>query len=90
MTDAEAQKINQDINIHISDYRRRSNLEKFVAGMRELAKQTGMNHIEYGGFKAAPIVATLLFDNGESIGINRLFWEVGFSKPKEIGINTKK
>lgn len=78
------------INIHISDYKKRSNLEKFIIGLRELCNQTGMNKIVYGGFKRAPIITTLKFDNGESIGTNRLFWEIGFSKPEElIGIKLK-
>lgn len=75
--------MNNDINLTISQYRKRSNLEMFIDGFRQLCKQTGMKRIEYGGFKAAPVVVSLLFDNGESIGINRLFWEVGFNKPNK-------
>jgi len=69
------------LNIHISDYKRRSDLDKFIAGFRELCKQTGMHNIVWGGFKIAPVIVTLKFDDGESIGVNRLFKEIGFDYP---------
>ncbi len=59
--------------------KRMTDLDKFLIGFRKLCEVTSMSHADVGGFKACPIVTVLRFGDGTSIGIRRLFEEVGFT-----------
>ena len=57
---------------------RRSDLDKFLDGFKKLCNSTNMHNIEIGGINTLKIPTKLKFDDGSSIGIMRLFEEIGF------------
>jgi len=59
-----------------------SDLDKFLIGFKKLCNITNMNNVTVNGFKSCPIITRLNFDEGSSVGIMRLFEEIGF-KTKE-------
>ena len=57
----------------------RSQVNMFLDGFKELCNKTGMNKVDIGGIKATgPIPTRLNFDDGTSVGIMRMFKEIGF------------
>lgn len=60
--------------------RKRSSVDIFVEGFAKLCSATGMTQIMHKQppFMSFNMITQLLFENGESIGINRLFKEIGF------------
>lgn len=58
---------------------RRSQVEMFLEGFKELCNKTGMHKIDIGGIKATgPIPTQLKFDDGTAVGVLRMFKEIGF------------
>ena len=61
----------------------RSQVDMFLEGFKELCNKTGMHKIDIGGIKATgPIPTCLNFDDGTSVGIMRMFKEIGFDYNK--------
>ena len=57
----------------------RSQVNMFLEGFKELCNKTGMHKVDMNGVKATgPIPTRLNFDDGSSIGIRRMFREIGF------------
>jgi hypothetical protein len=57
----------------------RPKVEIFLEGFKELCNKTGMNKVSIGGLKGTgPIPTSLNFDDGTSVGILRMFKEIGF------------
>ena len=56
----------------------RSGYDKFVEGFKKLCVATGMNEISARKVYSSKIPTILHFDDGTSIGISRLFDEIGF------------
>ena len=57
---------------------RRSDLDKFLDGFKKLCNSTNMHNISLGTLCGCTFPAGLKFDDGSSIGIMRLFEEIGF------------
>ena len=77
------------ITIEIDDYKHpgnpwdcskpKSQVNVFLEGFKELCNKTGMHKVDIGGIKATgPIPTCLNFDDGTSVGIMRMFKEIGF------------
>ena len=65
---------------NLPEYRKTSDMEKFLYGFKELCKQCNMHTIAYSTFyNKLPFIKTLEFGDGSSIGIVRLFNECGFN-----------
>lgn len=61
----------------------RSQVDMFLEGFKELCNKTGMHKIDIGGIKATgPFPTCLNFDDGTSVGIMRMFKEIGFDYNK--------
>jgi len=62
----------------------RSQVDMFLEGFKELCNKTGMHKVDIGGIKATgPIPTRLNFDDGTSVGIMRMFREIGFDNDNE-------
>lgn len=57
-------------------------LDKFLIGFKKLCNITNMNNVTVNNIKNCLIITRLNFDEGSSVGIMRLFEEIGF-KTKE-------
>ena len=57
---------------------RLSECEKFLDGFRQLCQKTNMHNIDIYRLNTIQIPTTLRFDDGTSVGIRRLFEEIGF------------
>ena len=58
----------------------RSQVNMFLEGFKELCDKTGMHKVDIGGIQATgPIPTRLNFDDGTSVGIMRMFKEIGFN-----------
>lgn len=58
---------------------KRPQLNMFIDGFNELCKKTGMTQVGYTIFGSV-IPTYLKFEDGGSIGVRRLFEEIGFLK----------
>ena len=60
--------------------KQRSQLEMFLEGFKELCNKTGMHNITtYEMYNKVKLPTELKFNDGTSIGILRLFEEIGFN-----------
>lgn len=59
-----------------------SDLDKFLIGFKKLCNITSMNNVTVNDLINCKIITKLNFDEGSSVGIMRLFEEIGF-KTKE-------
>lgn len=70
----------------LPQYRKTSDMEKFVYGFRKLCEQCDMHNIKYTVYtvcgKKIPIISSFNFDDGSAIGIVSLLEESGFNIEK--------
>lgn len=57
----------------------RSDCEKFIEGFRKLCNETNMHNISLGTIFNCTFPTELKFDDGTSIGVSKLFTEIGFN-----------
>ena len=67
----------------LPEYRKTSDMEKFVYGFRKLCEQCDMHNVKYTIYtvcgKKIPILSSFNFDDGSAIGIVSLLDECGFN-----------
>lgn len=77
------------ITVIIDDYKhpadpymcsiKRPNVDVFLEGFKQLCNKTGMHKVDINGLKVTgPIPTVLNFDDGTSVGVLRMFQEIGF------------
>lgn len=80
-----ANKENKNV-FELPQYRKTSDMEKFVYGFRKLCEQCDMHNIKYTVYtvcgKKIPIISSFNFDDGSAIGIVSLLEESGFNIEK--------
>ena len=73
----------QKNTFELPEYRRTSDMEKFVYGFRKLCEQCDMHNIKYSTYSLCgnkiPILSSFNFDDGSAIGIVSLLEECGFN-----------
>ena len=73
----------QKNTFELPEYRRTSDMEKFVYGFRKLCEQCNMHTVKYStyslGVYKIPILTSFDFDDGSNIGVVRLLEECGFN-----------
>ena len=78
-------KVNKNV-FELPQYRKTSDMEKFVYGFRKLCEQCDMHNIKYTVYtvcgKKIPIISSFNFDDGSAIGIVSLLEESGFNIEK--------
>ena len=61
---------------------RLSDCEKFIDGFHQLCQNCNMHNIDVSTLLSLQIITKLNFDDGTSIGIQKLFEEIGFKIKK--------
>ena len=82
---AEANKAQKN-TFELPEYRRTSDMEKFLYGFKKLCEQCNMHTVKYSTYSLCghriPILTSFDFDDGSNIGIVRLLEECGFDIKK--------
>jgi hypothetical protein len=82
---AEANKAQKN-TFELSEYRRTSDMEKFLYGFKKLCEQCNMHTVKYSTYSLyehrIPILTSFDFDDGSNIGVIRLLEECGFDIKK--------
>ena len=78
---AEANKAQKN-TFELPEYRRTSDVEKFLYGFKKLCEQCNMHTVKYSTYSLCghiiPILTSFDFDDGSNIGVVRLLEECGF------------
>ncbi len=82
---AEANKAQKN-TFELPEYRRTSDMEKFLYGFKKLCEQCNMHTVKYSTYSLCghriPILTSFDFDDGSNIGVVRLLEECGFDIKK--------
>lgn len=78
-------KISENYTEEDGTVKKISDVKKFINGFKQLCNETNMHTVDVGGFKSCPVITTLKFDDGSSIGISKLFDMIGFNMQQLIG-----
>lgn len=82
---AEANKAQKN-TFELPEYRRTSDMEKFLYGFKKLCEQCNMHTVKYSTYSLCgyriPILSSFDFDDGSNIGVIRLLEECGFDIKK--------
>lgn len=82
---AEANKAQKN-TFELPEYRKTSDMEKFLYGFKKLCEQCNMHTVKYSTYSLCgnriPILTSFDFDDGSNIGIVRLLEECGFDIKK--------
>ena len=84
---AEANEIMKNKNtFELPEYRRTSDMEKFLYGFKQLCQKCNMHTVKYSTYSLCghriPILTSFDFDDGSNIGVVRLLEECGFDIKK--------
>lgn len=79
---AEANKAQKN-TFELPEYRKTSDMEKFLYGFKKLCEQCNMHTVKYSTYSLCghriPILTSFDFDDGSNIGVVRLLEECGFN-----------